>query len=148
MLSIEYPVPDFMVKREKGRELIFDRLRRRWLVLTPEEWVRQNFIQYLVQALHYPPSLIAQEKTIRLGELNKRFDILVYNSAHEPWMMVECKAPSVALDDQVLQQLLRYHLAVPVGLLVITNGHASYGWEKKGYDLVLLHTLPGWAGNG
>lgn len=61
--------------------------------------------------------------------------------------MIECKAPSVVLDNQVLQQLLRYHLAVPVGLLVITNGHVAYGWEKKGHDLVLLHTLPGWVSN-
>lgn len=144
MLSIVYPVPDFMIKREKDRELIFDRLRKRWLVLTPEEWVRQNFVQYLVQELHYPTSLIALEKTIRVGELNKRFDILVYNTDHRPWMMVECKAPSVVLDEQVLQQLLRYHLAVPVDLLVITNGHRAFGWEKKGNDLQLVPQLPAW----
>lgn len=67
MLSIEYPVPDFTVKREKGREMIFDRLRRRWLVLTPEEWVRQNFIQYLVQTLRYPTGIDSTGKNDQAG---------------------------------------------------------------------------------
>ena len=77
MLSINYPEPDFRIKKEEGKEFIFDALRRKWLLLTPEEWVRQNFIQYLIKIKKYPSSLIAIEKEIQLGELKKRFDILV-----------------------------------------------------------------------
>ena len=107
MLSINYPEPDFRIKKEEGKEFIFDALRRKWLLLTPEEWVRQNFIQYLIKIKKYPSSLIAIEKEIQLGELKKRFDILVYDNNHRPWMMIECKAAEIKLDNEVLQQVLR-----------------------------------------
>src|SRR5215510_4005408 len=122
MLTIKYPEPDFRIKKENDKDWLFDPIRKKWLVLTPEEWVRQNFVQYLIQVKKYPAALIAQEKLIQVGELKKRFDILVYNDHHQPLMMVECKAPSVPLTETVLHQLLRYHIAVPTGLLVITNG--------------------------
>ena len=80
MIKIEYPPYQPKIKTEEGREMIFDEVRRRWVVLTPEEWVRQNFLQYLVQVMKYPASLIAVEKEIRLGELKKRFDIVVYDA--------------------------------------------------------------------
>jgi hypothetical protein len=144
MLLVHYPEPVFQVKRTESGELIFDPLRRKWLRLTPEEWVRQNFVQYLVQVKQYPAALIAMEKIIRLGELKKRFDILVYDQHHHPWMMVECKAPSVKLDETVLHQLLRYHISVPTGFLVISNGNTSYGWQKKDRNLLLLNELPDW----
>lgn len=144
MLVIDYPEPAFQVRKEAGKTVIFDSLRKKWLLLTPEEWVRQNFIQYLVQVKKYPPALIAMEKVIRLGDLRKRFDILVYDKNHLPWMMIECKAPSVRLDESVLQQLLRYHITIPAGWLVITNGSMSYGWEKAGQQLQLVKELPAW----
>ena len=87
MLAIHYPEPVFQLKKEAGKDMIFDPLRKRWLLLTPEEWVRQNFVQYLIQVKKYPASLIAMEKVIKLGELKKRFDILVYNKLHQPWMI-------------------------------------------------------------
>ena len=144
MLPIQYPEPAFRVKKEQGKTFIFDPLRKKWLLLTPEEWVRQNFIQYLVQAKKYPADLIAQEKMIRLGELKKRFDILIYDTQHRPWMMIECKSPEVELNEAVLHQLLRYHVSIPVGLLIITNGNSSFGWEKKEGDLLLLNEIPEW----
>src|SRR5690606_30339133 len=122
---------------------IFDRLRRRWLVLTPEEWVRQNFVQVLIQE-GYPSGLIAQEKRIKVGELYKRFDILVYDTNHKPWLMVECKAPEIQLTEETLRQLLRYHISVPVNYLVITNGNMSYGWRKTGGRLEEMEQLPTW----
>jgi len=100
-------------------------------MLTPEEWVRQNFVQYLVREKKYPAALIAMEKMIKLGELRKRFDILVFDRNHRPWMMIECKSPAIKMDEAVLHQLLRYHISVQTGYLVITNGEYSYGWEKK-----------------
>lgn len=144
MLVIHYPEPAFQIRAKDGHELIFDPLRKKWLLLTPEEWVRQNLIQYLVRVKKYPTALIAMEKLIKLGELKKRFDILVYDQQHRPWMMIECKAPSVNLDENVLHQLLRYHISVPTGFLVISNGNMAYAWEKKDRTLELISELPEW----
>ena len=113
--------------------------------MTDEEWVRQNIVQYLTQTLNYPQSLIAIEKEIKLNELKKRFDILVYDQQHKPWMLVECKASSISLSEDVLQQVLRYNLSVPVEYIVITNGTSTMGWRKKGTDLHSLSSLPRWA---
>jgi hypothetical protein len=143
MVVVKYPEPDFQLKKEGDKEFIFDTIRKKWVVITPEEWVRQNFIRYLVDAKKYPAALIAVEKEIRLGEMNKRFDILVYNNDHKPWMMVECKAMSVQLDESVLQQLLRYHISIPVEYLVITNGSQCYAWRKSEKKLELISELPG-----
>jgi len=142
MLRFHYPEPSFRIKNESGKEYIFDVFRKKWLVLTPEEWVRQNFLQYLVQEMKYPLSLIAVEKEFRFGEMNRRFDILVYNTDHLPWMMVECKAPEVQLDQSVLEQVLRYNISIPVTYLVITNGSNGFGWHKQGGSLLPLEGLP------
>ena len=144
MIAVEFPEPVFKLKKEKDVEFIFDTIRKQWLVLNDEEWVRQNFIQYMVQTLQYPHSFIAVEKEIMLGEMKKRFDILVYDKHHRPWMMIECKAPVVPLTDAALQQVLRYNISVPVSFLVITNGHFTYGWQKVGIDLRLLTQMPLW----
>lgn len=122
MIKIEYPPYQPRIKEEAGKELIFDAARKRWVVLTPEEWVRQNFLQYLLQVKKYPASLIAVEKEIRLGELKKRFDIVVYDKHSKPWMIIECKEMDVPLDKKVLDQVLRYNITLNVPYLVITNG--------------------------
>ena len=142
MLVINYPEPGFRIKTEDGRDLIFDPLRKKWIALTPEEWVRQNFIQYLLQVKNYPASLVALEKKIRLGELAKRFDILVYDRDHQPWMMVECKSTDIRLDQPVLEQVLRYNISVPVKYLVITNGNDHFGWVRSEGRLDLINELP------
>lgn len=144
MLMITYSEPDFRIKKDGKKEFIFDPLRKKWLLLTPEEWVRQNFVQYLIKAKNYPSSLIAIEKEIQLGELKKRFDILVYDNNHQPWMMIECKAAAVKLDDAVLQQALRYNISVPVRFIVITNGNSNYGWERTNNELQVLDEMPEW----
>ena len=145
MVVINYPEPDFRIKKENGKELIFDTLRKKWIMLTPEEWVRQNFVQYLLlEEKKYPVSLIAMEKEIRLGELKKRFDILVYDNNHQPWMMIECKAATIKLNEAVLQQILRYNISVPVPFIIITNGSITYGWQRKDNNLKLITEIPGW----
>ena len=143
MISVIYTEPAFRIRKEKEKAMIFDTIRRAWLPLTDEEWVRQNFVQYLVQVLHYPSTLIALEKEIILNDLKKRFDILVYDRNHRPWMLVECKAPAVLLSESVLQQVLRYNMSVPVTYLIITNGNITYGWEKVGADLREFDVMPG-----
>lgn len=144
MNKIDFPAYPFRIKQEKGRPVIFDPLRKLWVHLSPEEWVRQNFLQYLLQTKGYPASLIAIEKEIALGELIKRFDILVYNRDHQPWLMVECKAREVPLDGNVLDQILRYNLSAPVRFLVITNGNYSFAFERGSSGLQQLNELPAW----
>jgi hypothetical protein len=144
MININYPEPGFRIKKENNKEFIFDTLRKKWLLLTPEEWVRQNFVQYLIIEKNYPATIIAMEKEIQLGELKKRFDVVVYDSNHQPWMMIECKAAEIKLDETVLQQILRYNVSMPVPFIVITNGNLTYGWQKKDNDLHLIEELPDW----
>ena len=144
MIKIDYPPPTFQVKSQGGKDFIFDSLRRKWLLLTPEEWVRQNFVQYLVQIRQYPSTLIALEKEIKLGELTKRFDIMVYNKQHQPWMIVECKEMNVPLTENVLHQALRYNISVPVSFLVITNGSRTIGWERSQAGITEINEIPGW----
>lgn len=145
MIQVHYPEPQFRIKEEGGKHYIFDSLRKSWILLTEEEWVRQNFVHYLVQVLDYPAAFIALEKEISLHGLRKRFDLLVYDSSHRPWLMVECKAPEVALSEDVLQQALRYNISVPVDYLVITNGNNTVGWKKEGGGLKMMEQLPGWS---
>ena len=142
MIAVNYPQPSFKLKREGGKQYLFDAIRKIWVLVNDEEWVRQNFIQYMVQELHYPSSMIAVEKEISLYDLKKRFDILVYDRQHQPWMMIECKAPSVELKGGVLEQLLRYHISIPVSFLVITNGNNTYAWEKRSTNLQALNKMP------
>ena len=144
MIAVNFPEPAFRFKKENGIEFIFDAIRKQWLVLTDEEWIRQNFIQYLVKSLQYPAAFIAVEKEIMLGELKKRFDILIYDHQHKPWMMIECKGTAIELQESAFQQILRYHISVPVSFLIITNGHDTYGWEKVGIDLKLIEQMPVW----
>jgi hypothetical protein len=126
MIKIAFPEPDFKTRNRQGNMELFDSIRKTWVRITPEEWVRQNFIQWLVKEMKYPSSMIAVEKELMLGELKKRFDILIYNRNHQPWMMIECKAPEVDLSEKTIMQILRYNMSIPVPYLVITNGHYCY----------------------
>ena len=144
MFEVKFPEPQFRMKNEYGKQFIFVRLRKIWLLLTEEEWVRQNFVSFLVDNLNYPSALIALEKEIWLHDLKKRFDILVYNRDHKPWMLVECKEPKIKLNEQVLQQVLRYNISMPVEFIVLTNGSTTVGWKKEGVELKLLKEIPFW----
>lgn len=149
MIKIEYPPYQPKIKkdpafngRQAGREFIFDEFRKRWVVLMPEEWVRQNFLQYLTQVKKYPASLIAVEKEIKAGDLKSRFDIVVYDGNTKPWMIVECKEMNVALDRTVLDQVLRYNINLQVPYLVITNGSYCMAFTFKNDKLTEINTLP------
>lgn len=142
MIKIEYPEYTYKIREEADKELIFDELRKVWVRLTPEEWVRQNFLQYLILVKKYPSALIAVEKELQLGELKKRFDVLVYDYNHTPWMMIECKAMAIPLNEKVLYQVLRYNISIPVPFLVITNGKFIAGFHRKLKGMELIHELP------
>ncbi|MGV3657145.1 MAG: type I restriction enzyme HsdR N-terminal domain-containing protein [Chitinophagaceae bacterium] len=144
MIPVQFPAPQFKMKTDGDKRYIFDAIRKTWLLLTEEEWVRQSFVDYLVRRLEYPPAMIALEKGLELNGLKKRFDILVYNSNHQPWLMVECKAPEVALSEDVLQQVLRYNISIPVEYIIITNGEYTMGWRKEGDALQRVEEMPLW----
>lgn len=143
MLQIQFPEPDFKIKLIDGREQIFDTIRKRWVRLTNEEWVRQNFLQYLLKNKNYPASLISIEKEIVLQEVKKRYDIAVYKNT-SPWLLVECKEMNVPLTENVLHQLLRYNTNVLAEYLVITNGRQTFGWKIMNGNFVEIDVLPEW----
>ena len=143
-MQIKYPEPHFKIEQKANKQYIFDAIRKIWLLLTEEEWVRQNFVNYLIMVLKYPSTLIALEKEIILHDMRKRFDILVYDRQHQPWMIIECKEPRVALSENVLQQVLRYNIRLPVEYIVITNGNNTMGWRKEGGEMNFLNELPEW----
>jgi len=114
------------LRKTDGKTTVFDPIRKKWLVLTPEEHVRQYMLVYLINTLQYPSALIAVEKNIRVGNVNKRFDIVVYSREHKPWMLVECKEPGVPVSETTLQQLLNYQRTVQSHYWLLTNGHQTY----------------------
>jgi len=146
MLNIIFPQHNFRIKKENSRHFIFDEVRRLWVKLTPEEWVRQNFLQYLIQEKHYSPAIISVEKEIKVGELKKRYDIVVYNNS-SPWMIIECKKSNATLNTTVIEQVIRYNIALSIQYFVITNGNQSFAYEvsdnlfKELSDLPLIKTL-------
>jgi len=144
MIVLEYPDNVHSIRGSAEAAVILDPVRKKWVRLTPEEWVRQNFLQYFLKVLLYPAALISVEKEIRVGELRKRYAIVVYDQDTKPWLLMECKQPSEEMGQAVLDQALRYHIAVPVRYLVISNGNYTYAWEKQGGSLTELSTLPPW----
>jgi type I site-specific restriction-modification system R (restriction) subunit len=130
MIKIDCPKHNFRIKQEGNKEFIFDEIRKAWVSLTPEEWVRQNFLQWLMQIKQYPASLISVEKEIKVNGLKKRYDIVVYKNAL-PWMIVECKEMNVPLNDAVITQVVTYNSNLNVGYLVITNGSSTHVFETS-----------------
>lgn len=140
-MSIAWPEPEFRIRTTEGGQMIWDGIRKKYVALTVEEWVRQNFLRYLIQVRQYPGLLMSVEKEIRLGDLKKRCDIVVYRHAH-PWMIVECKAPAVPLDGKALLQLLGYQMSLQVNYLVLTNGNTTYGVECLEAGARYIDSLP------
>jgi hypothetical protein len=123
----------------------WDPCRKRWVVLTPEEWVRQHVLQFLIQEMAYPVEMIAVEKELTIINKRRRFDVLVYDFQHVPWLMIECKEQEVVLDQSVLDQILHYNIGIPVPFLVVTNGHHTMGFERTINGLEWLKSFPLWA---
>jgi len=130
-----------MARTRDGINELFDAVRKKWVRLTPEEWVRQHMVQYLLE-LGYPPSLLAVEKEIRLGELKKRCDIVVYNHHAAPCIIIECKEMNTPLSEAVLHQVLRYHAGLAVPFVIITNGLYCQGFRKTADRFTETHEFP------
>ncbi len=126
MLKLNLPPYQLRVKEEDGRNMIFDSVRKKFIVLTPEEWVRQNFIMFLMHEKSVPASLLSIEKGLKLNKTQKRTDIVVYDRSGHPSLIVECKAPSVKITQAVFEQIARYNLTLKGRFLVVTNGLEHY----------------------
>jgi len=130
MIKLKFPKDQVATRQREGVDEVFDVIRKKWLRLSPEEWVRQNMIQLLLSK-NYPNSLLAVEKGIKQGELSRRCDIVVYARDMKPFMIIECKEMDVALSEKTMQQILRYHITLQVKYLIITNGSYCFGFEKR-----------------
>lgn len=133
MQELNLPRYEISVKRNGERLTIFDFLRRRHVALTPEEWVRQHFVHFLVEHKGYPKGLLANEVELSVGEKNLRCDSILYDPSLKPRMIVEYKAPSVVVTQKVFQQIATYNLLLHVNYLVVSNGLTHY-CVKMDYD--------------
>lgn len=124
-----------------GGEQVFDIIRRKWVELTPEEWVRQHVLQYLVYTRKYSRALIAVEKMIQLNTLQKRFDAVVFTSKGDPYLLIECKAPEVLLNSSVLEQAARYNQTIQAQYLWISNGLQNV-CIQLGASPQIMETIP------
>ena len=122
MIELNLPKCPLRLEQREGKPYVYDDLRRKFVRLTPEEWVRQHFVRYLIDDLGYPQPLMQNEVALRLGETVKRCDTLLYDKALRPQMILEYKAPHVTLTETVLQQIVRYNYVLRVPYLVLSNG--------------------------
>jgi hypothetical protein len=126
MQALNLPEYEFQFKEDGSKSLIFDEIRRKYILLTPEEWVRQNFIKYLINQKGYPASLIATEMPFVQNIMDKRSDIVIYNKQGRIIVLVECKAYTVQLSQKVFDQAAGYNLKLNAEILIITNGKSHY----------------------
>lgn len=129
----------------RGGLEIYDALRRKWVALTPEEWVRQNFVNFLVAERGYPAALMANEVEIKLNGLSRRCDTVVYDTRLQPRVVVEYKAPSVAITQKVFDQIARYNIVVNAGVLIVSNGLHHYCCRFDGEGYRFLRDVPPYA---
>lgn len=138
MYALNLPPFDAKIRKKGSAFEIFDPLRRKYLVLTPEEWVRQHFVHYLIAEKNYPASLIANEASLKLNNLTRRCDTVVYNTRLEPVMIMEYKEPHVPVTRQVFDQVARYNSVLRVRYIVVSNGMQHYcyrlDYEKQSYE--------------
>lgn len=129
MQKLNFPSYNFRFKNTENKTLIFDEIRKKFVVLQPEEWVRQHCIKYLIEEKHYPKSLINVEKEIRINDLKKRYDIVIFNPDGSILLIVECKAPQIKITQGVFDQIARYNLELNATFLMVTNGINHYFCE-------------------
>jgi len=139
-MTVTFGKYNFRIKKDGEQQLIFDIIRKRFVALTPEEWVRQHWIHYLIEEAKYPRSLIAVEMNIILNQLAKRCDLVVYDRDGKPFLIVECKSAGVKISQKVFDQIARYNLTLQVKYLIVSNGKQHFGceidFEKRNYNFI------------
>ncbi len=144
MKSLKLPVYSFKIKDSDGGKQIFDALRGKFVALTPEEWVRQNFLSYMINELGYPRGLTKVEASFRLNTMLRRADILVYSNSGSPVLIVECKAPEVKISQDVFDQIINYNFNYGVKYLIVTNGiqHFAAEIDRENNKIRFLDRIP------
>lgn len=144
MQNLNFPNYSFRFKNSENKVSVFDEIRKKFIVLTPEEWVRQHTIQFLLQEKNYPKSYINVEKLIHVNDIKKRYDVVIYNPDGSIFLLIECKAPEVTITQNVFDQIARYNLTLKAEYLMVTNGLNHYfcqmDFEKEQY--LFLKELP------
>ncbi|BCY29222.1 type I restriction enzyme HsdR N-terminal domain-containing protein [Flavobacterium okayamense] len=144
MQKLNFPNYSFRFKNSENKTFIFDVIRKKFLLLTPEEWVRQHVVNYLIEEMYYPKSLINVEKLVKVNGINKRYDIVVFRNDGSFFLLVECKAPEVNITQQTFDQIAQYNLVLNAENLMVTNGLNHYfcqmDFENEKY--IFLKELP------
>ncbi len=144
MQKLNFPTFTFRFKNSENKVAIFDEIRKKFIQLSPEEWVRQHVVSFLIQEQNYPKSYINVEKIIKINDLDKRYDIVVYQPNGNLFLLVECKAPEVKISQQTFDQIARYNLVLKAQYLMVTNGLNHYfcqmDFENEKY--IFLKELP------
>ena len=144
MKQLQCPTYSFRFKNSENKVAIFDEIRKKFIIISPEEWVRQHVVQFLLQEKKYPKSHINVEKLIKINNLTKRYDIVVYKPDGDITILVECKAPEVKVTQSTFDQIARYNMTLKAEYLMVTNGLNHYfckmDYENEKYDF--LQELP------
>jgi hypothetical protein len=144
MQKLNFPVYNFRFKNSENKVAIFDEIRKKFIILTPEEWVRQHVVQFLLQEKKYPKSHTNVEKLLTVNDLKKRYDVVVYNPDGSIAVLVECKAPEIKISQDTFDQIARYNLTLKANYLMVTNGLNHYfcmmDFENEKY--LFLKELP------
>lgn len=135
--------PEYPIRLRKNKDVteVWDIIRKQWIQLTPEELVRQHFINYLIQEKKYPPECILVEKELAIFNTQKRFDVAIIDKNQNFLLVAECKAPTVNLDDKVIQQILTYNLVLNAQYLVITNGLRQFVFKKNNNNWIEINDV-------
>lgn len=140
MQKLNFPTYSFRFKNSENKISIFDEIRKKFILLQPEEWVRQHCVHYLIQNKKYPKSLINVEKELKVNNLKKRYDIIIYNTDGSIHLIVECKSPKITVNQNAFDQIARYNLTLNADYLMVTNGINHYyckmDYEKKRYEFL------------
>ncbi len=144
MYKLNFPLYQIPLKNKENKTLVFDSIRKKWLKLVPEEWVRLNCIEFLINEKKISRSLISVEKEFKLNNLKKRFDIVVFNKKGEIYLLVECKAPNVKISQSVFNQITKYNLVLKSKFLMISNGinHYFFTMNFESQKIEFLKELP------
>ena len=144
VLKLNFPTYTFRFKSNENKRMVFDPIRKKFVVLTPEEWVRQHVLQYLIQQKGYSPSLINVEKQLLLNGTQKRYDVVVFNPNGSIFLIVECKAPSIGITQDTFDKIARYYLVTQAQYLMVSNGLEHYfcQMDYQAEQYIFLKELP------
>jgi predicted type IV restriction endonuclease len=140
MEQLNFPTYSFRFKNSENKVSIFDSIRKKFILLTPEEWVRQHVVEFLLVEKKYPKSLINVEKIVKVNGMNKRYDAVVFNPDGSIFLLIECKAPEIKIDQKTFDQIARYNLNIQSNYLMVSNGLDHYfcqmDYKQKRYTFI------------